>query len=187
MIREKFVPMSGKEALCVLSAATFSPKVDTDMWARRHNQHMELFSPGGVEPHSHSNAATVMALARTFFSQHPELVEPHCSLYMGVYEYEYTRVDKCGVDTVVLYLSHTETLAAFSDNPAALHYLVRTHRGLTVQRKNASPEIEVILSITDSEWSLLDCVGITPEDAYGVMRGKMLCDTAIELPEDFIV
>ena len=180
IVREKLNGVSNADALAMLHRATFPPQGPTDTWYGANNQHMELFTPKKYEPYSHADATAVMDLARKFFPQHPALLRPQCSLYLDVIDY-----DNVNDDISMLYPAHLETLEAFSQDAAALQYLLRVHPALTVQRKNATPAMEILLAQSDKEWEIFESMGITPDEAYHIMTGRYLDSLSIALPETF--
>lgn len=180
IIREKLNGVSNDDALAMLHIATFPPQVPTDMWYNANNQHIEFFTPTKYEPYSNANAAAVMDLARTFFPQHPALLKPQCSLYLDVIDH-----DNVNDDIPLLYPAHLDTLEAFSQDAAALQYLLRVHSALTVKRENATPAMEILLAQSDKDWEILESMGIMPEDAYHIMKSKYTSGSEVILPAEF--
>lgn len=180
MVREALESLNEEDALALLKSAMFPPMVEMEMWAGMNNEHMKLYAPEGPDKYSHASATTVRQVAQLFFPQHPHFGNPQCSIYLETYdadEYDEHNEDR--------YPSHGEPLVAFQDDAAALQYLTRVHIGLTVQRKDVTPEMDMLLAETDGEWGMYDDMGLSPEEGYAISKSLVVPASNIALPAEF--
>lgn len=182
MVRAELASLSEDAALQLLTQSSFPPRPSDDIWMERNGAHLQPYTIDARDKFSNASCATVRALARTFFPQYPALAEPHCSLYLDVTDHE-EELD----DVQRWYPNHTDPLAAFGNDAAALQFLTRVHTGLTAQRDCATPEMEVLLVQSDKEWALYEAMGLSAMESYGIAKSKWTASVSVALPQNFDV
>lgn len=184
MVKEQLSVLNEDDALSLLKKVTLPPLVETEMRAGMNGENMKLFSPEELDTFSHASAKTVQRIANKFFSQYPIFTKAVCSIYLDVSE-GYPGVVDDSDGPLPLYAQHSNTLAAFEEDPAALQYLTRVHQASGVQRLHASPEIIAMLSKTDEEWAMYDDIGVSPENAYTISKSLVVPPEVLLLPAEF--
>ena len=179
MVSENFAEKSCDDARKLLKMATHPPIVSLEVTAINHSNVLNVFAPQKAELFSHSTASTVRQLAQTFFPQYPEFSAPQCTFYLDTTSY-HDEADDLHVEPV-----HRETLAAFSDDVHALQYLFRVHESDEIRQERITPDMTILLAQNDSEWKLLDSMGIDPKNAYHILKGRRAIQTEASLPEAF--
>ena len=180
MVRIELAYLSEDAALALLTESTFPPLPSGDIWMEKNGAHLQPYTIDRRDKFSHASSATVRQIAKTFFPQYPTLTEPHCSVYLDATDSEDERED-----VERWYPNHSDPLEAFGDDAAALQYLTRVHVGITAQRDQATPEMEVLLVQSDKEWALYEAMGLDPLESYRIAKSKLNATMNVLLPEDF--
>lgn len=181
MVREALESLSEEDALALLKLAMFPPLAEDDMYFPTKEEHLTLlYTPERPDKFSHASATTVRRIAQSFFPQYPQFNEPQCSIYFDTYN-----ADEYDAYNEDLYPSHFNPLQAFEDDAAALQYLMRVHPGLTVQRKDATAEMELLLVSTDAVWAIYGDMGIEADEAYHAFKSFVVSTSVLPLPAGF--